>query len=256
MTLSSTQVIISGVKYAPEEEDSLLKNDYNGKFSVKTFVRRWNSSPLTFNNSQAFVDVSYLRGTFSNVGFFIMPDNISNGEKGLQRLLFQAMGQTNLGVNGLINNIKPSIYGSSLNYALPYPVNYQYTPETFAIKTFNFLDSSNRPVYVTNQDSNILRNSIPTNNSEVDFQTEYSIYRFDFSSTSQSDIENQVSKSGYRFIDGLYQLQLTTQNDISALSYTNSVGSTVNLNPVLIGVGYQLAEIIIEASGELKIVRY
>lgn len=258
MVLSSTQVIISGVKYAPEEEDDLLKNSYNGIFSVKTFIRRWNTSPLTFNNGQAFVDVSYLRGTFSNVGFFILPSNQANGELGIQSVLYQQQGQSNLGVNGIVNNIQPSAYGSSLNYSLSNPINYKFVPYTFNIETFNFLDSSNRPVYVTNQDGNILKNSIPVNNSQVDFQSIYSIYRFDFTDESQHDVENQVSSSGYRFIDGLYQLQLVTPAgvDLNTLSYINNVGTPVPLSPVLIGVGYQLAEVLIQPNGELKIVRH
>lgn len=256
MKLSSTQVIVSGVKFDPEEEDYLLRNDYNNSYSVKTFVRRWNSSALNFANNQALVDVSYLRGTFSNVGFFIMPNNQANGELALQTVLYQAQNGTNLGVNGIVNNIQPSEYASSLNYSLSNPINYYVTPDTFKIKTWNFLDSSSRPVYVSNQDGNILKNSLPVNNSQADYQSIYSIYRFDFTDHPQDDVKNQVSKHGYSFINGLYSLQFTTENDISNLSYINNLGTPVSLKPNLIGVGMQLAEIIIKGDGTLSIVRH
>lgn len=257
MALSSSQMIISGVKYSPEEEENLFKNDYNNKYSVKTFVRRWNEVRLNPDvNGFANIDVSYLRGTFSTVGFFILPNSQANGEMGIQKVLYQALGGSNLGVNGLVNNVKPSRYGSTLDYSLNYPINYAYTPETYAIKTFNFLDSSNRPLYVTNQDGNILRNSIPNNNSEVDFQSKYAIYRFDFTNNSQKDIEDESASGGYRWIDGLYSLNIQTENDISALTYVDITGQTKPLNPQIIGLGYQCAEIIIESDGDIKILRH
>jgi hypothetical protein len=255
MTLNNAQVICSGVKYSSEEEQYLIDNDYNGMYSVKCFTRRWNRSRLNFNaEKESNVDVSYLRGTFSTVGFWILPSSDPKGEQNIQYQLYQDPAGLNLGVNGLINSIQPVAYGSSLNYSLPDPINYLYTPETFQISSVDFLDSSSRPVYVSNQDGNILRNSIPTNHSQCDWLTNYSIYRFDFTNSSQEDYEVNSSRSGFRTIDGLYSLKVVSENDLSALSYVNASG-TVNLKPILVGVGLQCSEVIIN-NGKLSIKRY
>lgn len=247
LTLDSAQLIFSGVKYDDRELLDMLNNDYKQDYSCKTLTRRYNVAQLNFdsNNVSNNIDVSWLRGTFLSCMFYIALGN-QVGEQYIQSQLYNGPNP-NPGINGILGNVTPVEYASSLNYSLPFPINYQLVPETFAIKTFNFLDSSSLPVYVTNQSGQILRNSITSVNSEVDFQTYYPIYRFDFSDHAQEDYNNGNIAHGGRWIDGLYSLVIQSQNNLSSLPGSPKV--------YLIGCALQHSEVIIKADGKLKIDR-
>ena len=252
LVLTNAELYCSGIKYSDDELSSLLANDYKNTFICQTMFRRYNISDLVIDTNTLIsnnLPTSFMRGRFLCVAFFIQQKN-AKGEQCIQYRLTSAT--PNPGVQGVISSVQPKAFASEPNLNLVTKgYNYSYIPDSLSIDTFQFLDSSSNPVYVSDIRGDMLRNVISNSNSQSDYLFNYAIYPFMFTSEPQQDYFLQHASSGSKFIDGLFALRYKTKYNINGLTDESAVPLRFNS----IGCGLQLGHVEI-TNGSTKFVRY
>lgn len=256
LKLTSCELYCSGIKYSDEELSSLLANDYKNTFICQTLFRRYNVSELVIdpsNNVSNNLPTTFMRGRFHSVAFFIQQRN-PKGEQCIQYRLSTVA--PNAGVQGVLSSVQPPEFASSPNLSLnTRGYNYSYIPESLAIDSFQFLDSSSNPVFVTDIKGDVLKNVISNSNSQTDFLYKYSIYPFTFTTEPQEDYHLQNARDGSKYIDGLFALKYRTKYNLNLI--TDQASPTPNpLKFNSVGVALQLGHVELQADGSSKFVRY
>lgn len=220
--LSNTQLTMAGVVYPAEITNSIITDHYTNKnFVAPVFGRRTGifnlGNSLDTSASPKTVELSQFKGTFSNISFFC---NLQNNliENSYQSKL-------NAAIPTVSNGSIPSYLVINKTAAYPW-VNLKYSPNSFMIENIVLLDSTGSVGEFTAQNSGTFIKSAFDIPDQSPFNSTYSIYNLNYSDNiggMDGDFSDNAPKSGSRYIDGLYNLQLYFPNNISAVTFDANV---------------------------------